>query len=88
MAPKAALRPAPDARAFSSGSALAHFHRRVALCYFHNLGQLIINLGVIAFNFDNQKRLAIGVASICKGFAGANAGPVHELNCHRQQNPP
>ena len=46
-------------------------------------GKLVIDFAVRTFDLDDQERLAIGVTRFGEGFAGFDAGAVHEFDGNR-----
>ena len=59
---------------------LAQFDRVVSAGDLRDQAKLRVDLGVGAFDLDDEKRLAHRVARLGKIFAGLDAGAVHELD--------
>ena len=74
------LAPQPDACAFRLRCALAHLDWIMTLGNSRYSRKLRVDLGLAAFDLDNQQRLAVGVPCSGKSFGCANAQPVHELD--------
>ena len=79
------LAPGPDPRALVRRLLLSRNSTRVVpFRDLDDLAQLLRDLGLRALDLHDQQRLHIRIARMGKGLAGADAGPVHELDRHRQ----
>ena len=76
--------PEPDPRRLVGVLRRADLHRVVVARDLQDGLELVVDLVGRALDLDDQQRLAIGVARIGEGLAGADAGAVHVFDRHRQ----